>query len=74
MKPRLWEIHAASPRTGEIPAIPPDDEATDSPPDDHADPDHARAQDEDECCALLRPDPPRHPSARRRARPGGQER
>jgi hypothetical protein len=78
MKLRLWEIHAASRPTGEIPGPPDGDptdgDPTDGPPDDHADRDHARVPDEDECCALLRPDPPRHVSARRRVRRGARER
>lgn len=74
MKLRLWEIHTAGSPTGEIPAMPLDDDPTGRAPDDHADRDHARVPGEDECCALLRPDPPPPVAPRRRARRGARER
>ena len=74
MKLRLWEIHAAGSPTGEIPAMAPDDDPTDHAPDDHADRDRERLPDEDECCALLRPDPPPPVAPRRRVRRGARER
>lgn len=73
MKLRLWEIHAAGSLTGEIPAMPPDDDPPEAP-DDRADRNHERVPDEEECCALLRPDPPLHVAPRRRARRGARER
>jgi len=74
MKLRLWEIHAASSPAGETPAGPPDDNPADGPPEDHSARGDARGSDEDECCALLRPNPPRQVSTRRRVWRGARER